>query len=178
MSNEERCVSCGAVIPEGRQVCPACHYQQHKQQNNAEQASAKTSEIKELSQKAAAAVRSFAEALTEAAKLAAEAIKAAQELKILPNYFEAVLSGRKPFEVRSTKDRTFEEDGFLKLREYDGKDYTGRWLLVRITYVLAGGQYGIDPDFAVLGIQRIGAVQNDKTEVQTDEKLHARKPKA
>lgn len=27
---DEKCVVCGSVIPEGRQVCPACERQQHR----------------------------------------------------------------------------------------------------------------------------------------------------
>lgn len=29
MTDAERCVSCGAVIPEGRQVCPICYAKYH-----------------------------------------------------------------------------------------------------------------------------------------------------
>lgn len=40
------------------------------------------------------------------------------ELKILPEYFEAILSGDKSFEVRSTVDRTFNPSDELRLREW------------------------------------------------------------
>ena len=30
--NEERCVSCGEIIPEGRQVCPNCERKAKKKQ--------------------------------------------------------------------------------------------------------------------------------------------------
>lgn len=29
MTDVERCISCGAVIPEGRQVCPICYAKYH-----------------------------------------------------------------------------------------------------------------------------------------------------
>lgn len=29
MTDAERCVTCGAVIPEGRQVCPICYAKYH-----------------------------------------------------------------------------------------------------------------------------------------------------
>lgn len=31
MTDAERCVSCGAVIPEGRQVCPICYAKYHNE---------------------------------------------------------------------------------------------------------------------------------------------------
>lgn len=74
------------------------------------------------------------------------------ELKILPEYFEAVKSGDKTFEVRKN-DRCFGIDDILILREYSGTRYTGRQLYKRITYVLSGGQYGIEKDYVVLGIK-------------------------
>jgi ASC-1-like (ASCH) protein len=40
------------------------------------------------------------------------------DLKILPEYFDAVLSGDKTFEVRSIKDRTFNLGDTLRLREW------------------------------------------------------------
>lgn len=61
------------------------------------------------------------------------------ELKIWPEYFEDVDSGRKPFEVRKL-DRLFGKGDILFLREWSPiKGYSGRVTRKRITYVMAGG---------------------------------------
>lgn len=68
------------------------------------------------------------------------------ELKILPEYFEAVITGEKSFEVRNILDRTFEKGDELVLKEFDperdeSQQYSGRELTVRVTYVLNGIVY-------------------------------------
>lgn len=75
------------------------------------------------------------------------------DLKCWPQYFAAVLDGRKPFEVRKS-DRAFEVGDALLLREWDPatKDYTGRESRQGVTYILRGGQLGISPDYCVMGI--------------------------
>lgn len=74
------------------------------------------------------------------------------ELKILPQYFEKVLSMEKPFEVRSEKDRFFKVGDELLLREYIPRDhsYTGRICHRKITYKLC-----LEDDLCVLGLCRI-----------------------
>lgn len=74
------------------------------------------------------------------------------ELKILPQYFEAVLSGDKTFEVRSVADRTFSCGDNLRLREFDpemhnrsASGYSGREITVQVTYVLDGIEYKGEP---------------------------------
>lgn len=59
------------------------------------------------------------------------------ELKCWPEYFEAVQSGDKPFEVRKW-DRPYAVGDTLLLREYDpeAQDYTGRELTRTISYLL------------------------------------------
>ncbi len=56
-------------------------------------------------------------------------------LKTLPEYFEAVRKGDKTFELRKN-DRNFKVGDYLALNEWDGKKYTGRALLAKITYML------------------------------------------
>lgn len=59
------------------------------------------------------------------------------ELKIWPEYFEAVKSGKKTFEIRKN-DRNFKEGDILVLKEFvptEG-EYTGRSIEVVVTYVL------------------------------------------
>lgn len=57
-------------------------------------------------------------------------------LKIWPEFFEAVLDGRKTFEVRND-DRGFEVGDVLELREWspDRRDYTGRSCAREVTYL-------------------------------------------
>ena len=64
------------------------------------------------------------------------------ELKILPVYFDAVVSGKKTFEVRKN-DRPFHEGDLLALNEFDAehKCYTGNSVLVYIDYILDDADY-------------------------------------
>lgn len=59
-------------------------------------------------------------------------------LKLWPAYFDAVADGRKRFEVRSTRDRTFAVGDVLVLREWDPQTeaYSGRSVRVVVTFVL------------------------------------------
>lgn len=72
------------------------------------------------------------------------------ELKTLPQFFEAVKSGDKTFEVRFN-DRDFKVGDFLLLQEFTPSDgYTGAELLVRVSYILDDPAYCKD-GFVVLG---------------------------
>ncbi len=59
------------------------------------------------------------------------------EKKVLPEYFERVLTGEKTFELRLA-DFDIEKGDILVLREWDhiSKQYTGRVLEKKVTYVL------------------------------------------
>jgi len=59
-------------------------------------------------------------------------------LKIWPEFFEPVMSGVKRFEVRKN-DRNFQVDDVLDLSEWNprNKEFTGRTVTVRVTYILA-----------------------------------------
>lgn len=84
------------------------------------------------------------------------------ELKCWPLYFGATWTGRKPFEVRRTTDRTFMVGDTLLLREYDptrpgtNDGYTGREIEGTVSYILHGSlckvDVGIDAETAVLGL--------------------------
>jgi hypothetical protein len=74
------------------------------------------------------------------------------DLKCLPMYFGAVLSGAKKFEVRKD-DRPFAVGDDLLIREWDGA-YTGRECTRRITYVLRGFD-GISTEYCVLGMEAL-----------------------
>ncbi len=78
-------------------------------------------------------------------------------LKTWTEPFEAVLSGAKTFEVRKS-DRTFAVGDILSLREWRPPTsggvgvYTGRFVDVRITFILSGGSFGLPSDLCVMAI--------------------------
>lgn len=88
-------------------------------------------------------------------------------LRILPKYYEKVLSGEKTFEIRKD-DRGFEVGDKLILKEYipgyrdltgfeeviiDEK-YTGREVQKEISYVLKDAEvYGLKRGFCILAIK-------------------------
>ncbi len=94
----------------------------------------------------------------------------AHSIKTIDAYFQAVKAGLKPFEVRRD-DRGYQKGDVLLLRRY-GKDSLhgelgylsgglgtlcgerdAETIHAEITYVLTGGQYGIEPGYVVLGIK-------------------------
>lgn len=78
---------------------------------------------------------------------------AQHELKTRCEYFQAVFDGKKPFEVRKD-DRNYQTGDWLMLREWDhGRcEYTGMWLQCYVTYKLAGGAFGVEEGYCVLGL--------------------------
>ena len=75
------------------------------------------------------------------------------DLKTWPEYYAAVRDGMKPFEVRKN-DRDFRVNDLLRLWEFDPKlaIHTGSYVMRRVTYVLDGGQFGVEPGYVVLGL--------------------------
>ena len=75
------------------------------------------------------------------------------ELKTWPKYFNDIKSGLKTFEIRK-HDRPFKVGDILELKEFnpDTKEYTENSILKQITYILSGGNFGIDSDYVILGI--------------------------
>jgi hypothetical protein len=89
------------------------------------------------------------------------------DLKCVPPYFDAVCRGDKTFEVRRD-DRGFQKGDVLNLREYDRKHgvterehFTGNAEQVLVTYVLTGGQFGVEPGHVVMGIKRLAELEQD-----------------
>lgn len=89
-----------------------------------------------------------------------ENARTVHELKTLAPYWDAVERGDKTFEVRRD-DRGFQRGDILKLKRIDPKkDLSNHDLFLdiaptitkRISYVLTGGQLGIEPGFVVLGL--------------------------
>lgn len=76
------------------------------------------------------------------------------ELKTINPFFDDVFYNRKNFEVRKN-DRDYKVGDRLKLVEHDPSVKRPRYVLKDIQYILPGGQYGIDPDYVVLGLKEI-----------------------
>ena len=86
-------------------------------------------------------------------------------LKTWADYWDAISSGEKNFEVRRD-DRGFQKGDMLVLRRMV-KDYKGSWVEDRthsdnrpkdthrkITFILTGGQLGIEPGYVVMGLKK------------------------
>ena len=75
------------------------------------------------------------------------------ELKSWPEGFQAVLDGRKPFEVRKD-DRGFEVGDTLHLREYQPMPdtYTGRETDVRVTYIYRNDFDDLRSGIVIMGV--------------------------
>lgn len=76
-------------------------------------------------------------------------------LKILPQYFEEALKGKKPFEVR-LNDRDFKLGDIVVLEEWDGEKYTGREISGKIKYILTDEFKGITPGYVVFSYHLLG----------------------
>ena len=86
------------------------------------------------------------------------------ELKILPEYYDAVVNGIKTFEIRKN-DRNYKVGDTLWLREFDNSDiyqvkwtthseYTGKECFAAITYIFNLKDFlNIDEDYVILGIK-------------------------
>lgn len=80
-------------------------------------------------------------------------------LKTLSAYWYAVERGDKNFEVRRN-DRGFQTGDTLLLEHFDPNSpphpFQGSHPLLarRITYILPGGEFGIDPGYVVMGIEK------------------------
>ncbi|WP_254203547.1 DUF3850 domain-containing protein [Aeromonas sp. FDAARGOS 1407] len=74
------------------------------------------------------------------------------ELKIMPRYFQPVLDGAKPFEIRDNSERNFQEGDTVTLNEWDGERYTGRSAKRLITFVT---DYAQKPGYVVFGMKEV-----------------------
>ena len=86
------------------------------------------------------------------------------KLKTWSRYWDAVASGEKTFEVRKN-DRGFQTGDTLVLEKFDPERLGGGYVYdynaappkvytirKRITFLLQGGQFGIEPGYCVLGL--------------------------
>ncbi len=80
------------------------------------------------------------------------------ELKTHPEYFNAVARNKKTFELRKD-DRCYEVYDVLKLRKFDPekneycKGASAQYFLV--TYILEGGNFGLEKGMVIMSIKRI-----------------------
>lgn len=70
------------------------------------------------------------------------------ELKIEPKYFVPVIEGIKTFEIRKD-DRGYKSGDLLHLKEFDGETFTGKSVVMEITYIT---YYNQVQGYAVLAI--------------------------
>lgn len=90
------------------------------------------------------------------------------DLKCWPAEFDALRTGAKTYEIRSTHDRSFAVGDVLKLHLWDphqraylsdedlsptGSPIRARTLTRRVTYITHGGEWGLPPGLCVLGLE-------------------------
>lgn len=73
------------------------------------------------------------------------------ELKILPEYYDAVRCGDKRFEIRKN-DRDYHKGDILRLKEWDGEKYTGEELDALVRYVLYDWTGGLQDGYCIMSI--------------------------
>jgi len=100
-------------------------------------------------------------------------------LKTTPKYFEDVISGKKPFEVRKN-DRDFRVCDYVALNEYDidkpeRERYSGRSALLQISYILDNAEYCKD-GYVVLGLAPCAVTTKDGLDVREIAAVCLRQP--
>lgn len=73
------------------------------------------------------------------------------ELKILPEYFDAVRCGDKRFEIRKN-DRNFHSGDILRLKEWNGEKFTGEEIDVLVRWILLDWQDALKPGYCIMSI--------------------------
>ena len=77
------------------------------------------------------------------------------ELKTVQPYFDAVVKGRKTFEIRKDDRGGYRVGDLLILREWDGEDYPGPAIDAEVIYVT---DYEQQPGYVVMAIRLISYV--------------------
>lgn len=71
------------------------------------------------------------------------------DLKILSEYYDDVMTGKKKFELRKN-DRDFKVGDLFVLREWKNGKYTGRYFIQSIRYILKDCEkFGLQKDFCI-----------------------------
>lgn len=74
-------------------------------------------------------------------------------LKTIDHYYDAVEDGRKTFEIRAN-DRGFQTGDELELVRINSDFHpTGERLVREISYMLTGGQFGLEPSYVILALR-------------------------
>lgn len=74
-------------------------------------------------------------------------------LKIWPEFLDDLVMRRKKFEVRKN-DRNFQVGDHLILQVWnpETEEYDGRFVSYDITYILEGGQFGIEDGYVCMSL--------------------------
>ncbi len=72
-------------------------------------------------------------------------------LKILPDYYQAVIDDSKTFEIRKN-DRNFQVGDVLILNEFKER-YSGRWVAVKVIYILKNKEY-LPKNYVAMSIRK------------------------
>jgi ASC-1-like (ASCH) protein len=77
-------------------------------------------------------------------------------LKVWPEYYQDIESGKKPFELRKN-DRDFKQGDILLLQEWDPKTgkYTRNEIELLVSYILEGGQFGLEEGYVIMALVEI-----------------------
>lgn len=75
------------------------------------------------------------------------------EIKLHPEFYNAHMWGKKPWELR-LNDRNYQEGDCVHLREWSPahKDYTGRHAYRFITYLMQGPQFGLQEGYVLFTV--------------------------
>ena len=98
------------------------------------------------------------------------------QLKTWNPYYDAIISGKKKFEVRKD-DRNFQVGDTLLLREWnpDTKEYSGRKIAFEIGYKLCGNEnLGIKDGYCILGLTN--EMLCDGLEIEYEERENSQHP--
>ena len=78
------------------------------------------------------------------------------DLKTIPEIWDKVDAREKNFEVRFD-DRGYKVGDILRLFRSTSPDFQKEnFIHRRVTYILQGGQFGIEPDYVVMGLGEVG----------------------
>lgn len=81
------------------------------------------------------------------------------QLKCRADYYEAVRTGKKTFEIRKN-DRNYKVGDTLTLRPWDGKHFGIGYIRCEVAYILFGGPVGFPPlqsGYVAMGIHNVTA---------------------